>query len=86
MFWYPTAYIDRLTMPKYVVTAGSDEFFPPDDSHYYYDDMKGPTYLRYAQQFALSETFYRFLTKFTLVIFKAITRKQFLRKSTRNGL
>ncbi|KAJ8032858.1 Autocrine proliferation repressor protein A [Holothuria leucospilota] len=42
----PYSYIDRLTMPKYVVTAGSDEFFPPDDSHYYFNDMKGPTYLR----------------------------------------
>lgn len=42
----PYSYIDRLTMPKYVVTAGGDEFFLPDDSHYYYNDMKGPTYLR----------------------------------------
>ena len=45
-----TAYIDRLTMPKYVVTAGGDEFFLPDDSHYYYNDMEGPTYLRYDPQ------------------------------------
>ncbi|PIK49439.1 putative autocrine proliferation repressor protein A-like [Apostichopus japonicus] len=42
----PYAYIDRLTMPKCVVSAGGDEFFLPDDSHYYYNDMKGPTYLR----------------------------------------
>ncbi|PIK49438.1 putative autocrine proliferation repressor protein A [Apostichopus japonicus] len=40
------AYIDRLTMPKYVVTASGDEFFLPDDSHYFYSDMQGPTYLR----------------------------------------
>ncbi|XP_071814910.1 autocrine proliferation repressor protein A-like [Apostichopus japonicus] len=42
----PYAYIDRLTMPKYVVTASGDEFFLPDDSHYFYSDMQGPTYLR----------------------------------------
>ncbi|KAJ8037677.1 Autocrine proliferation repressor protein A [Holothuria leucospilota] len=42
----PYAYRDRLIMPKYVVTAGGDEFFLPDDSHYWYSDMMGPTYLR----------------------------------------
>ncbi|XP_071953962.1 autocrine proliferation repressor protein A-like [Antedon mediterranea] len=42
----PYAYIDRLTMPKYIISSSSDEFFLPDDSHYYYDQMKGPAYLR----------------------------------------
>ncbi|XP_033119078.1 autocrine proliferation repressor protein A-like [Anneissia japonica] len=53
----PYAYLDRLTMPKYIISSSSDEFFLPDDSHYYYDQMKGPTYLRLVsiyQSFSLS--------------------------------
>lgn len=42
----PYSYKDRLTMPKFIVTAGEGEFLLPDDSHYYYNDMEGPTYLR----------------------------------------
>lgn len=45
----PFAYRELLTLPKYVITAGSDEFFIPDDAHYYYDQMLGPTYLRVHQ-------------------------------------
>lgn len=40
------AYKDRLTMPKYIITTGGDEFFLPDDSYYYLDQMLGDTYLR----------------------------------------
>ncbi|XP_054763349.2 autocrine proliferation repressor protein A-like [Lytechinus pictus] len=39
------AYKDRLTMPKFIVTAGSDEFFLPDDSYYYFNELPGPKYL-----------------------------------------
>ncbi|XP_072168404.1 autocrine proliferation repressor protein A-like [Diadema setosum] len=42
----PLAYKDRLTMPKLIVTAGSDEFFLPDDSDYYFNQIPGPKYLR----------------------------------------
>ncbi|XP_072027744.1 autocrine proliferation repressor protein A-like [Amphiura filiformis] len=42
----PLAYKDRLTMPKYIITASNDEFFLVDDSHYYFDQMIGPTYMR----------------------------------------
>ncbi|XP_072181379.1 autocrine proliferation repressor protein A-like [Diadema setosum] len=41
----PYAYRDRLTMPKLIITAGSDEFFLPDDSYYYFNDLPGPKYL-----------------------------------------
>lgn len=52
-------------MPKYVVTAGGDEFFLPDDSHYYYNEMKGPTYLRYD---ASIQTYSNFFYLFTMVV------------------
>ena len=40
-------YLDRLTLPKYVVNAAGDQFFTPDSSRFYFDDLKGPKYLRY---------------------------------------
>ncbi|XP_009858081.4 autocrine proliferation repressor protein A-like [Ciona intestinalis] len=41
----PLSYKDRLTMPKLIISTGSDEFFLPDDSYYYLDQLTGPTYL-----------------------------------------
>jgi PhoPQ-activated pathogenicity-related protein len=43
----PIHYRDRLTMPKYVVNASGDQFFPPDSSKFYFNDLVGPKYLRY---------------------------------------
>src|SRR5437764_15260124 len=43
----PYFYRDRLSMPKYVVNAGGDQYFPPDSSKFYYDDLPGPKFLRY---------------------------------------
>jgi PhoPQ-activated pathogenicity-related protein len=43
----PYSYRDRLTMPKYVVNAAGDQYFPPDSSKFYFGDLKGPKYLRY---------------------------------------
>src|SRR5436309_3190370 len=43
----PYNYRDRLTMPKYVVNAGGDQYFPPDSSKFYFDDLVGPKFLRY---------------------------------------
>lgn len=43
----PYHYRDRLTMPKYVVNASGDQFFPPDSSRFYFNDLVGPKYLRY---------------------------------------
>jgi PhoPQ-activated pathogenicity-related protein len=42
----PYSYRDRLSMPKYIITASGDDFFPPDSTHLYLDDMKGSTWLR----------------------------------------
>ena len=46
MYVFLTAYKDRLTMPKIIITAGSDEFFLPDDAWYYFDGLPEPKYLR----------------------------------------
>ncbi len=43
----PYFYRDRLTMPKFVVNAGGDQYFPPDSSKFYFGDLVGPKYLRY---------------------------------------
>jgi PhoPQ-activated pathogenicity-related protein len=43
----PYFYLDRLTLPKFVVNAAGDQFFTPDSSKFYFDDLKGPKYLRY---------------------------------------
>jgi PhoPQ-activated pathogenicity-related protein len=43
----PYSYIDRLTMPKYILNSAGDQFFPADSWKFYYDDLKGEKYLRY---------------------------------------
>jgi PhoPQ-activated pathogenicity-related protein len=43
----PYSYRHRLTMPKFIVNAAGDEYFPPDSSKFYFDDLKGVKYLRY---------------------------------------
>jgi len=42
----PLSYNERLTMPKLIIGATGDEFFPPDGSHYFFDDLNGPKYLQ----------------------------------------
>ena len=39
---------DRLTIPKYIVNASSDDFFLPDNSAYFYDALPGEKMLRVA--------------------------------------
>jgi PhoPQ-activated pathogenicity-related protein len=43
----PYGYIDRLTMPKYIVNSTGDQFFLPDSSQFYFDALKGEKHLRY---------------------------------------
>ena len=43
----PFSYRDRLTMPKFIVNAGGDQFFLPDSSQFYFDELQGEKYLRY---------------------------------------
>lgn len=43
----PYSYRDRLTMPKFVVNASGDQYFPPDSSQFYFGDLQGEKYLRY---------------------------------------
>ena len=37
----PYFYRDRLTMPKFVVNASGDQYFPPDSSKFYFGDLPG---------------------------------------------
>jgi PhoPQ-activated pathogenicity-related protein len=43
----PYSYRDRLTMPKFVVNAAGDQYFPPDSSQFYFSDLQGEKHLRY---------------------------------------
>jgi PhoPQ-activated pathogenicity-related protein len=43
----PYAYLDRLTMPKFIVNAAGDNFFVSDSVRFYLHDLPGETYLRH---------------------------------------
>jgi PhoPQ-activated pathogenicity-related protein len=43
----PYFYRERLTMPKFIVNAAGDQYFPPDSSKFYFDDLPGSKFLRY---------------------------------------
>jgi PhoPQ-activated pathogenicity-related protein len=43
----PYSYRDRLTMPKFIMNASGDQYFPTDSSTFYFDDLPGVKYLRY---------------------------------------
>lgn len=43
----PFSYRERLTMPKFVVNAAGDQYFPPDSSQFYYGELPGEKSLRY---------------------------------------
>lgn len=43
----PYSYLDRLTMPKYLINSAGDQFFLPDSSQFYWSDLKGEKLLRY---------------------------------------
>ena len=43
----PYSYLDRTTMPKYLINAASDEFFLPDSWQFYWRDLQGEKHLRY---------------------------------------
>jgi len=42
----PTAFVDRLTMPKLVICATGDEFFMPEAATFFWQYLLGPSYLR----------------------------------------
>ena len=42
----PYAYRDRLTIPKFIITAAGDDFFVHDSIQFYLDDLLGETYVR----------------------------------------
>ncbi len=43
----PYSYLDRLTMPKFLINSAGDEFFLPDSWKFYLSDLPAPTYIRY---------------------------------------
>ncbi len=43
----PYSYLDRLTLPKFLVNSSGDQFFLPDSSQFYFGQLKGEKHLRY---------------------------------------
>jgi PhoPQ-activated pathogenicity-related protein len=43
----PYEFLERLTMPKLLINATSDEFFVTDSWKFYWDDLQGENYLQY---------------------------------------
>lgn len=43
----PLSYVDQLYLPKVIINASSDEFFPPDSARFYYHQLPAPCWLRY---------------------------------------
>lgn len=43
----PYSYLDRLTMPKFVMNATGDQFFLPDSTQFYWDELLGDNRLNY---------------------------------------
>ena len=43
----PYYFKEKFTMPKYLINAGSDEFFSTDSWRFYYDELPGDKLLRY---------------------------------------
>ncbi|MGH9613408.1 MAG: PhoPQ-activated pathogenicity-related family protein [Bryobacteraceae bacterium] len=43
----PYSYLDRLTVPKYIINASGDQYFLPDSSQFYWNDLLGEKHLRY---------------------------------------
>lgn len=41
-----TPYASRFSIPKYIINASGDDFFPPDNTRYYYDKLPGVKSLR----------------------------------------
>src|SRR5262249_2671825 len=37
----PYSYRNRFTMPKFIMNAGGDQYFPPDSSKFYFGDLPG---------------------------------------------
>jgi len=42
----PSNFVDRLTIPKYVICATGDEFFMPEAAALFWQYLQGPSYLR----------------------------------------
>jgi PhoPQ-activated pathogenicity-related protein len=43
----PYEYLDRLTMPKFIINAAGDDFFVMDSIRFYMDYLQGETYIRH---------------------------------------
>jgi PhoPQ-activated pathogenicity-related protein len=43
----PYSFLEKFTMPKYIINAGSDEFFSTDSWRFYYDELPDNKLIRY---------------------------------------
>ncbi|HQM50854.1 MAG TPA: PhoPQ-activated protein PqaA family protein [Candidatus Hydrogenedentes bacterium] len=83
----PYSYIDRLTMPKYIINSTGDQFFLPDSWQFYFDDLKGEKYLRYVPNtdHGLSTEAYLNLASFHNAIINDTPRPKFAWRMEADG-
>ena len=84
----PYSYLDRLTMPKFIVNAASDEFFLPDSWQFYWGDLQGDNYLRYVPNsgHSTSDTDIGYsIAAFHYSILNRVEMPQFQWSTTENG-
>jgi PhoPQ-activated pathogenicity-related protein len=83
----PYHYIDRLTMPKYILNSTGDQFFLPDSWKFYFDDLKGEKYLRYMPNtdHGLSAEAYMNMASFYNALITDTPRPKFAWKMVKDG-
>ena len=83
----PYSYLDRLTMPKYVLNSAGDQFFCPDSSKFYFDDLQGEKYLRYTPNtdHGLNAEAYFCLASFYHAVMTGTPRPEFSWKKEADG-
>lgn len=83
----PYSYVDRLTMPKYIVNSTGDQFFLPDSSQFYFDSLKAPKYLRYVPNtnHSLNTEAYQNIEAFYSALLNGFAMPQFSWKKRAGG-
>jgi PhoPQ-activated pathogenicity-related protein len=73
----PFSYVDRLTIPKFIMNSTGDQFFLPDSSQFYFDALQGEKHLRYMPNTDHSGTVWYDFFAFYNAFLDGVPRPQF---------
>lgn len=70
----PYSYLERYTMPKFIICSSGDEFFLPDSWQFYYNDLLGEKHMRYIPNagHSMNKSIYTSISSFYRSIVKSI--------------